>query len=371
MAAIVGVVTNRSLAMSLCASSDCLFVRFYLKFIILQRQARDKHRENSPTSTRFSYRCASNGVLLQPSFPLTAVDGQLAGNLPLSITQEVTQTHTAAVNANADIIDVGADAEVEVEVEVEGGPARPVWTQNAMATYTTIGTGSAATTSFIVAAFIWRASPTVTIPPRGTIDTTWTLHADDLSTLIDCDNYPPAAFRDVPNGSYKDRVVPTEDTWQQYEREASVAGNTCPPFQRPGVIWMKGAESAAPFSWAAAAWAANDDDDDDNDDDDDAAAEIEMQLSESPVLAYVSPITGQTGIALIGEEGKVAMLSTYRFAAIESEGARMHVRLRGEAGETVTLVWVYVLKDDYDVRRTNCTIGAEGTSNVTITGAQE
>lgn len=48
-----------------------------------------------------------------------------------------------------------------------------------------------------------------------------------------------------------------------------------------------------------------------------AAASLEMvSLTESPTLVYVTPVS-ECGIALLGEEGKVTMLSTYRWASTD------------------------------------------------------
>jgi len=194
-----------------------------------------------------------------------------------------------------------------------------------MATYTTIGTNSTAHTSFVVAAFIWRASPTVAMPPSN--DSTWMLCASDLSALIDYENYPPTQFGDVPNGAYKDAQ----------------------PTQQPGaVIWSKGAEHASFFSWFAESYA-------------------EMTLSETPILTYISPVLA-CGIALLGEEGKVAMISTYRFASIESDTSGLRVTLQGAVGEVIPLLYVRVSAGLRPLRKL-VTIGANGTINTVIPAA--
>ena len=232
--------------------------------------------------------CAANGALLQPSFPLTAVEAQLAGAL-------------------------AADA-----------AARPTWTQNAFATFTTVGNH----TSFVATAFTWRQSASAKAPGAGS----WTLRPSDLSTLIDCEDYPPAAFHEVPNGAYRDS-----------------SSHQClfsPAAAHPGsVVWVKGASTAAMFSWAE-------------------DTGVEMALSESPQLAYISPVQ-ECGIALLGEEGKVAPISVYRFSAIDSSAAGLHVSLRGAAGEEIALLYVR-LSAGLAVRRMTVVIEASGTASATI-----
>jgi hypothetical protein len=251
--------------------------------------------------------CAANGVLLQPSFPLTAVDAQLAGHLP----------------------GVG-----------RGTKSDPtVWTQNAFATYTTVGSGNRAVTGFVVAAFIWQQSPGVPHAPPSNA-ATWMLRPSDLSVLLDCEDYPPVQFHEIPNGAYKDEP-------QQAQQECTL-NTLAASIHRGSVIWTKGAESASLFSWDIALDSGS-----------------EMELSDTPTLAYISPVSG-CGIALLGEEGKVAMLSTYRFADIESEAEGLRVSLRGDSGEHIVLLYVRMSVGFVVQRTVAVAIGANGTASFTI-----
>ena len=55
-------------------------------------------------------------------------------------------------------------------------------------------------------------------------------------------------------------------------------------------------------------------------------------------LVNLAPIFG--GIALLGEAGKVAAVSTYRFVKVEvSEGAGLRVTMRGKPAEMVSLLF--------------------------------
>ena len=242
--------------------------------------------------------CATNGVLLQMSFPLTVVGAQLAGELATSARKG----------------------------------SQHAWTQNAFATYTTIGSTSTAYTGFIVAAFIWRQSPEVPMPSHNA--SLWTLHSSDLSELIDCENYPPTPFHEVPNGAYKDSP-------QQAQHD-------CTLNKLGAVIWFVGSKKAMHFSDASG---------------------VQIALSDAPTLSYVSPVA-DCGIALLGEEGKVAMLSTYRFAAVfpDPHSPGLHVNLRGEVGERVTLLYVRI-SEGLTVQRLQATVGPSGTVGVTISQA--
>jgi hypothetical protein len=232
--------------------------------------------------------CASNGALLQPSFPLTAVDAQLAGTLP----------------AGSSPMGAGLGR----------GTSPNDWTINAMATYTTVSAGGGgALTAFVVAAFVWRepslddrvsASWHQTPPPNAS---RWTLRAKDLTTLIDCENYPPTAFHHVPNGAYKDTGSHAASVGHHHRdqehscllQRRSKSGSSG---EAQAIVWIKGTEAARVFAWSPS---------------DVAAASLEMvSLTESPTLVYVTPVS-ECGIALLGEEGKVTMLSTYRWASTD------------------------------------------------------
>ena len=87
-------------------------------------------------------------------------------------------------------------------------------------------------------------------------------------------------------------------------------------------------------------------------------------------LVHVAPVLGGAGLALLGELGKVAAVSTYRFAsvALAADGGALEVALRGAPGETVALAFAARDGDEYACRAVNATVGDDGTASVTFSG---
>ena len=75
------------------------------------------------------------------------------------------------------------------------------------------------------------------------------------------------------------------------------------------------------------------------------------QVNIAPVLA---------GVALLGEQGKVAAVSTYRFASVVSHGGGLLVTIRGEPKEPVTLLFT-TEASGFKVQRKVAAVGADGT----------
>ena len=95
---------------------------------------------------------------------------------------------------------------------------------------------------------------------------------------------------------------------------------------------------------------------------------VALSLSDSPTRVYISRITNTStgGLALLGEEGKVAMISTYRFASITvATGGGLSVALRGASAETVALL-VARTKNGLQVERLLVQIGHHGRASVQI-----
>ena len=87
-------------------------------------------------------------------------------------------------------------------------------------------------------------------------------------------------------------------------------------------------------------------------------------MTESPTLVYVVSVTS-SGVALIGEAGKVAMISTYRFVAIGSAAHGLRISMRGEAGEVVALL-VARRSSGFRVERVAATIDSDGLATIVI-----
>eukprot|EP01048_Picozoa_sp_COSAG05_P011567 COSAG05_NODE_1099_length_5888_cov_9.758335_1_plen_296_part_00 len=249
--------------------------------------------------------CATNGQLLQPSFPLTVVDQQLGGLLlPLL----------------GDDSSAGDDG--------NGGS-----TANSFVTYTAVDDFIA----FVAVAFIYNRYEASSRP------VSWILQPRHLTDIVDCEHFPPAPFEHVPWGGFRDATI--------HSSNASNVSNTsaAAPWACLGsetVAWYLGDTKATPFDWQGAG--------------------LPLSLSEHPTRVHISPVVNTSGLALLGEAGKVAMISTYRFASITvTEAGALRLALRGAPGEVVSLL-VARRKLGFRVERIPLTIGAAGTHNLTL-----
>ena len=120
----------------------------------------------------------------------------------------------------------------------------------------------------------------------------------------------PPDFADVPPGSYLGAA------------DAFPAGPGAPPGY---VAWDPNFPGGPPPGAAAAPFS--------------EASPAALQLApRSPAVRNVAPVLAG-GIALLGEEGKAAAVSSYRFAGVEEGGAGLRVALRGAPREDLTLLW--------------------------------
>ena len=223
--------------------------------------------------------CTANGTLLQPSFPLTAVEDLLAGTGGLDL-------------------DKGH-----------------VW-----ATFTAVPGGSG---PWFTALAYANTAKNASLPP-------YTLRPRHLAALVDwqqggggCGATNPPDFATMPSGSFLG------------------AGDALPCSAY--VAWDRAAPAAAlPFS---------------------EAAPLALPLQPlQPAHWNFAPIVG--GLAFLGEEGKVAAVSSHRFASIAVQGGAAAVALRGAPGEAVTLLWAQA--PGLKVQRKTVTLGGDGAAAATV-----
>jgi hypothetical protein len=263
--------------------------------------------------------CTADGVLLQPSYPLTPVEEQLTASDALDEGSNVWGTYTAVA--------VGASGMGSGDAAT--APAAPtdatgVW-------YTFIG---------------WFAGTrTVPTPPPS-----YTLRQRQLDAMIDASS-PHAlkslrSFADVPRvpflgaggegdskdaASVVDRVVYlwwashiVEDA-AEAEAEAAEAGagsTTC------GYV--------EPVAFTG-----------------ELTVDLPVQLSRPPkgfpvqptLQLNLAPVLGAGLVSLLGEAGKVTAVSTYRFSSIVESAGRIDVALRGAPNETVHLRFAHKNKN--------------------------
>ena len=83
------------------------------------------------------------------------------------------------------------------------------------------------------------------------------------------------------------------------------------------------------------------------------------------VLLNAAPVVG--GLALLGEAGKVAALSTRRFADVSFDDGIL-AQLRGSPGEFVSVQFASGYPDALICAVVNATIGGDGTAEVKFAG---
>ena len=93
------------------------------------------------------------------------------------------------------------------------------------------------------------------------------------------------------------------------------------------------------------------------------AAPIALPLAQlAPSQWNVAPLVD--GVAFLGEEGKVAAVSSFRFSSIAAGGGSVVAALRGAPGEAVTLLWAAA--PSFAIQRKTVALGADGTATATL-----
>ena len=213
---------------------------------------------------------AEDGWLLQPSYPLTPIDPQLACQEGLS-------------------------------------PS----TGNVWATYTDVGEH----TWWVVLGFQWDP---------GTADGVFSVRPSHLAPMIDA-TAAATPFTAVPRGAF------------------GGAGDSLGRAGAAYVWWDSEASVAKPFE---------------------ASTGVGVRLDQhTPHLVGIAPV--MSGVALLGEAGKAAAVSTHRFGAVSQTSGGIQVQLRGAAGEAVALLYALETSGFKIVTRT-VVIGSRGVAVATL-----
>jgi hypothetical protein len=198
---------------------------------------------------------------------------------------------------------------------------------NAYATYTaTPSGGGSVAVSYIVLAFVYG---------RGQLASNLTVFEDDLAPMVDAAAPPPPLLGAVPAGAAF--------------RGVGAAFPAGAPYLvwRPRSFLALGCAGVAELrKWAGSV---------------DLAPLPGAGGGDGAALAYVVPAL-PGGVALLGEAGKVAAVSTFRFSSVVAQGAGVEVALRGAPGEVVTLLFARS-GACVDV---NVSVGGDGTARVSF-----
>ena len=246
--------------------------------------------------------CAATGDLLQPSYPLTPLDRML----------------TSYVNGNY--------------------PPFALW-----GTYTSVPSGTGVARNIWYTAYCFGGGK----PDK---EQTCSLSESDLAPMVDGDALPDGDFSAIPTGSFggagstfanssgvTGHVLWTSD-WEAQSQE-----------MHPSIYSAEqaptGCGSVVPKAWAS-----------------DGGVNAEMALSDT--IINVAPVFGD--VALLGEAGKIAAVSTYRFRSVSGTAAGITADLRGKGGEAVTLLVATRSGSGFACSAKTVAIGADGTATAKI-----
>ena len=165
----------------------------------------------------------------------------------------------------------------------------------------------------------------------------------DLAPMVDALALPSPSFADIPAGNFNG------------------TGATFPNSTGPGwVYWANDFARGAcgrGCCAAASAWA--------------GGANVTLGMPDDDRILNVAPLIGGQH-ALLGEQGKITAVSTYRFVSVgAADGGGIAVAMRGKAGEAITLM--FATRDTssgaFRCVAVGATVAADGTAAVTFKGA--
>ena len=169
-----------------------------------------------------------------------------------------------------------------------------------------------------------------------------TVYRADLESLVDAEHVD-AAFGDVPRGTFRSPDLPAADyvVWRSDWVFSQNATDPC-----AGASGLRAASKSDDVFWPAFEVTAN--------------ADQHELVNAAPVVTSKA--------TLLGEAGKVAAVSTYRFASVAADGDDVKVGLRGDPGEAVTLLFATPADAGFACAPLVATIGADGTATATFKG---
>ena len=168
-----------------------------------------------------------------------------------------------------------------------------------------------------------------------------TVFESDLAPMIDAAAIPSPSFGDVPTGAFQG------------------AGTAFPAGAKGWVSWIGDFATQRTAGCSAvnvSAWTGQ--------------VKVAPVLDDSDTILNIAPLMGGEH-ALLGEAGKIAAVSTYRFASVK-DGATggIDVALRGKPGEKVTLLFATRVGEGgpFVCKSRQGVVGSDGTAAVTFSG---
>ena len=271
--------------------------------------------------------CAATGDLLQPSYPLVPLDRTVSGALDSSSSSSSSSSNSLGVR---------------------------LW-----GTYTALGTSSAQVW-YTAMAFCLDCQTKQHGAPASA-SSTIVVYEADLAPMVDVSAVSPS-FADVP-------AAPFLGEGASFDSDGGGATATAATAR---VAWTadimaqsaaSGCANVAPTSWVG-------------------ELNVTVPNGDGAALLNIAPVFGKRALALLGEVGKIAAVSTYRFSsvALAADGNSLQVALRGKPGETVSLLFAVLSMGGgggdtegasfggYKCHALNATIGASGVGAVDFSG---
>ena len=184
---------------------------------------------------------------------------------------------------------------------------------------------------------IWFTTFVFTLGKAPKHPTATVLEAD-LAPMVDAAALPSPSFGDIPTGSFKG------------------PGTSFPP-AAGWVSWIgdfTAQRTAGCGAVNVTAW--------------EGQAAVVPTMQDSDAILNIAPLLGGQH-ALLGEAGKIAAVSTYRFASVSAApGGGIHVVLRGKPQEKVTLLFATRGGNSFGCKSRQAVIGADGKATVEFDG---
>jgi len=253
--------------------------------------------------------CAATGDLLQPSYPLTPIERMIIqGGGMGDCTGPNHRAYTYGCGTNL------LATYTAVQLTTPTGPTSRLW---------------------------WTAMGFV--DGRGQLQTSATIFEADLAPMSDLtreEYYPAASFGSIPTGSFSGDGTKFNHSEGHVVWEGAFVHQVSGDCSHVEVRQWTGSVNLTMPNGPRGR--------------DDGAA-----------IAYLAPVFGK--VALLGEAGKVAAMSTYRFSSVvvSSDGA-ITTHLRGKPGEDVKLLFARLSGQQWECVPMPTEIGPDGTATATL-----
>ena len=285
--------------------------------------------------------CAATGDLLQPSYPLVALERSIAGGLEDSGVV-LWGTYTAVGGGGGG---GSSSGHAESPAATDTASSRAAAAAVPAIPHRKLSGGAAAKTPLQAEVSIWYTAMAFVIGKAGSKAPTVTVTEQDLAPMVDAGGLPTGSFADIPSGAFIGAgatFVATTTASGADPADAAAGTATAASGAGPGggasspshVAWINDflrGDQASCGGVEVSAWTG-------------AIRNVSVPVGDGGTLVNVAPVMAGGKAALLGEANKVSAMSTYRFSSVAStaDGSSLVVGLRGKPGEVVHLLFATI-----------------------------